>query len=1364
MATANEQNVMQDRRSAWANMASTPMETADDLYEVKKQATGQVGLDDYQYQKKQGIMSSFFKGLPDDPEYRPSFGESLAAGTTEFVRSGANVAAELWSDDRRDARESIESLRKVDPEFADELEKNTIGKKPTGAQLALRGTAAIAEGALTFLPMFKAGRLAVGAAEAAMLTKLGRAGKVISSMPGLKTMVSGSLYGSIYGGTYGAHTGENAKDILKDIAVGGLSGGVLAGTGVLVGKTISASLNRAQAIGKTISAYSPNWAKNNMVVDFFRSSGSRLENGFGDVGKNFMNMYRQAVKVGSADLGRIHLSMIDNGLVAPPSAAKKFFKNVEYVGDNQELMGYYNKVLRGQGAFSDPVIRADAIASDSRLTYLDEMRKWYGTTAQREGVVESLLDLDTYLPKYTKEVLLKQSTAVKLSKAATQAEREAIYAANDPLVKEMVENSVYNEKAFKTLEESYEHYYDYVDFVESGGRLNVTDNKFLQRMVMRGEAKNIDEAAGKLINDMKWKKKSLTPMATSLDFKREVDLPWYDPNPGRVMPSYAVDASMRLSMAKTFGRNDELINEMKGKISNDVNRGAAALEDAKQFEKLVRVVTGQVERSPKAERISQTLRAINVPKLAFAQVLNVGQNLNYLLATDLNSTIYGLQTVFRNEQMRKAIESGVLVNNLLREVFDYSTGGGRIADKILKYTGFTWTETFNRATGAVVAERWALRNYQKFMQTIGFDELEEEAQKKVLKMIHDKNTAENMALNAAIGIQKDFIDQYKNLFPNDDFQIAAGNLGAVKNRLAKLESDIEPKIEKLQKARQILQDELVNESIPLTDQYLVDIQESIDMLRTAVSAGQEPKMKVPFENVEPVKVHPQEAVSEAIDGAVNIRKEQLQGILSKLEEKYAEVQVGGGSYTDVPKPVMPKDPTSQDLGQYLAGVNGDIKAIDGAILGLQNELADKSSLLEGMVDSYSLAEKRVAKDFPQGTAYDKFIEKRKTEFSRKTLTKQAADITKKNGGVTITLDGDVPQNGYVVAKRKDTEAFKPMEEWKAEDIDVYINEHADLLDADNAHLGIWVDDGKVYMDVSTVLPDKTEALITARNADQIGIFDLNSFETLYTRDYEKNINDALARGGVEVPVDGVAPQIEYKKVEAAMPRLTQEERALKELGIDVEEAKLRGFLAPDDFVSSAQSLVEKTQFAGRSSDLPAFASTPMGKVIFQFKTFAYQQMKFLTKELKDNAQNNPKKFLRNIMILGAVFPMVGEVLADVRSLLTQEKRPTKAFDRYMSDLASAGAWGLALDFWNSAERGKTIEFGAGVTISDAAKYLEQVGVPAAKGEFEKAGTNLTKQLLRQSGAGRIIVNTAFPSSVQGETTWQSLLDWSGDEE
>ena len=1375
-----------DRRKVWNDLANTQIQSPDDLYQARKPASAL----NYDFQRKRGFVEGFFKGVPEEEGYESTFGEAFGAGLTEFARSGTRVGVEFLDPERKKARESIEKVRQYDPEFADFIEKGTIGKRPSDAKLAVEGAAAIGEGVLTFLPFFKAGRALIAAKEAATFAKLGKAGEVILKSPTARNFATGGLYGSIYGTLFPLHTDGDFQEALKYGAIGGVVGAPLIGFGGLALRGLSAGAIKTGSFVKTAAELvsenvprflRPSKALPETVYKYLFSTGSTLQKYYGDVGENFVKMWRKASHLSTVDLGRLQLSLIENGIIEAPDIAKPFIKDIKYVGNDRELMNYYNQVLRGQSAYADPIVRASAIGADSRLRYLDTLRKYYGTKSQQVGITENLLDLDTYLPKHTPPVLFSPVKRAALKQATTQAERESIYAANDEVVKDMVENSVFNEKTFGTLEESYKAYYDYSDFVLSGGRILPQDNTFFQKMVADGQANTIDEAAGKIVADLKFRKQTLTPLASSLDFQRKVNLPWYDPNPARVLPVYAVDASARLAMAQTFGARDELIKEMIGKIATDPKRGAEALVDAREFERLIRVITGQIERSPKSERVSQILRAIQVPKLSFAQILNIGQNMNYLLATDFGATAHGLQVIFREQSMRKAIESGVLLNNFLREIFEYSGGGTKFSDAILKYSGFTWTEMFNRSVGAVISERWALTNFKGFLKQRGFAELSEEEQKGILKMMFDKKTFEHKVLQDAIGVQRENIQGFQKLFPDEDFNITAGNVGAAKKKLDKLESAITSKIEKLQKTRQLLERELVAESEPLTDQYVTDLTDAIGFLKGAISEQSVSEIKLPGALEKGTQFTDTE-IRTALDGAIQMRRQELESVLKRLEEKFMEIRALGTAARDIPQ-VKFVDPTKENLGQYVAGVNAEIQAADRAIIGLQNELADKSRFLEGIIDSYQIATKRLANEFPEGLAYDKFLEKRRGEFKMKDISAKAKTLTAKNGGVTISLNGDVPENGFAFAPSKITERVITQDRWTLEDVDRFMEDNLDALNTDDAFLGVWVDEGKVYMDVSVVVADKTEALVRAKTADQISVFDLEKFETHFIKDNEKIISDAIRKGQVEGAVEGGTAQllagervarpgreveagIRLAKAPSEKVKLSPEEIALRELEVDLDEAKLRGFLSPDDLVTAAQVLVVRTQFSGRAIDLPFLASSPMGKVIFQFKTFAYQQARFLSKEIKRDlareTRNLPRAF-RTLLILSTIFPMTGEVLGDIRSLITQEKRPTRPLDRYISDISNAGAYGLLFDFWNSAEIGKTAEFFGGVTVGDATKFIEGV-IVRLPGNPKSAGINFSKQLLRQTGVGRIGVNVLFPSKKQGQPFYQDLLDWAGDEE
>ena len=791
------------------------------------------------------------------------------------------------------------------------------------------------------------------------------------------------------------------------------------------------------------------WVRERIPVTWYKtffSKDSTLAEYYGDVGKNFVKMYENAYQKAGEEVRQFVAGMVDNGLVAPPLIAKRAFKGVKFLAGDKILMGTYDDVLRGIGKYSDPVVQRAAIDADPALKYIDYMRQYYAGQIQSgiDGVGTDLLNIRTYLPKHTPVVTLKSKTVVALAKAKTAFDREAIYALNDPMVNDMVEKSI-KTGAFKNAEEAFKTYYDYTELVVGGRRIDLNDNAFLQHMVKTGQAQTIDEARGKIIRDLQYRESSLTPRAASLDFKREVSLPWYDPNPARVMSAYALDASSRLALAKTFGKNDEVIREMIGKISTDPTRSLGkGIEDAKIFDAVVREIMGQAPTNRSAEEWSAWFRTLQVPKLAFAQVLNIGQVMNYLLPTSFQSVTYGIGQLFRDEGIRNAIKRGVVMNSMMNDMLKYTGGGTQFANKVLQYSGFAASETINRAAGSGVAEHWSKWLFRDLLKIKGLS-VSEKQQQTVARMLTDKRE---------------------------------------------------------------------------------------------------------------------------MDKLVTARMAQIQSTVAEVGKK-----------------------------------------------------------IEFKADLREIAIEQIAKEFPQGLEYDKFL-----AANRKTVA-------------------ELPNIGT------------------------------------------------------------TKGRIVPRG-ESVG--------------------------------------------------QTWEELNLRELGIDVDEAVSRGYLDESDLAIAAQNLVKETQFLNRSIDLSTFMTSPLGKVMVQFKNFAYLQVRFLTRQFKrDLSTGNYKHAMRNLLILGTVFPMTGEVLADVRSLITQEKRPTPGFDRYMSNLANTGVYGLFFDFVNSSIQGKAVEAVAGITVVDASRYLQALlSLPINP---ETNGTRLLKYGLRQTGVGRPFVNLMFPPQTEGKTFFQELQDWSGDQ-
>lgn len=101
------------------------------------------------------------------------------------------------------------------------------------------------------------------------------------------------------------------------------------------------------------------------------------------------------------------------------------------------------------------------------------------------------------------------------------------------------------------------------------------------------------------------------------------------------------------------------------------------------------------------------------------------------------------------------------------------------------------------------------------------------------------------------------------------------------------------------------------------------------------------------------------------------------------------------------------------------------------------------------------------------------------------------------GGFTVHNHfGDAPGSGYMVSV-EGSEQVIPVAGLKADDIVRFRAAHADALAAPDTFLGAWVEDGKVFLDVSKVVHDRNAALQAGRDGRQLAIYDLAAKDTVY---------------------------------------------------------------------------------------------------------------------------------------------------------------------------------------------------------------------------------------------------------------------------
>lgn len=111
----------------------------------------------------------------------------------------------------------------------------------------------------------------------------------------------------------------------------------------------------------------------------------------------------------------------------------------------------------------------------------------------------------------------------------------------------------------------------------------------------------------------------------------------------------------------------------------------------------------------------------------------------------------------------------------------------------------------------------------------------------------------------------------------------------------------------------------------------------------------------------------------------------------------------------------------------------------------------------------------------------------------KELIKNIYRNTIVDNGSSTNLKGEKAQNGYMISI-KDCSIVE-VNKFSVKVLEKIIKQNQDLLQKGN-YLGTWIDNNKVYIDISTRLEKLDEALQLGIENKQLGIFDLNNMETI----------------------------------------------------------------------------------------------------------------------------------------------------------------------------------------------------------------------------------------------------------------------------
>jgi hypothetical protein len=268
------------------------------------------------------------------------------------------------------------------------------------------------------------------------------------------------------------------------------------------------------------------------------------------------------------------------------------------------------------------------------------------------------------------------------------------------VITDVIQNAV-RMGAFESELAAREAWAEYKGFVQHGRRLD----KFLDWMVDHGRARNRSDARYLM---ERFVNRNRVQRATHLERARELDFPFWDPDPSRVLPEYYAQAFKRLERVKTFGPRDEVAKDLIHQIALE---GGDATYVREAFDRIMKPPIQQHAFGVIPPKLTANLRALQVvTKMGLSAALNAPQGLlNSYIKTGVRPTALALRDSLTQGGRDFALRSGAILEGTVHELLQETGPSTRMADAFLKRTGFSATERFNRILSANAAKHYIPR-------------------------------------------------------------------------------------------------------------------------------------------------------------------------------------------------------------------------------------------------------------------------------------------------------------------------------------------------------------------------------------------------------------------------------------------------------------------------------------------------------------------------------------------------------------------------------------------------------------------------------------------------------------------------------
>jgi hypothetical protein len=193
--------------------------------------------------------------------------------------------------------------------------------------------------------------------------------------------------------------------------------------------------------------------------------------------------------------------------------------------------------------------------------------------------------------------------------------------------------------------------------------------------------------------------------------------------------------------------------------------------------------------------------------------------------------------------------------------------------------------------------------------------------------------------------------------------------------------------------------------------------------------------------------------------------------------------------------------------------------------------------------------------------------------------------------------------------------------------------------------------------------------------------------------------------------------------------LEKARRQMRSIGIDLDDT-VKGLrtgrlqMGTREWAELEQTatfgMAQWTQFIPSPLRRPMAWNSPWGRVMFQFKTFALGQGRFLRDAVfAEAARGN----LAPMAYFLSIYPIAGELVGDVKAIVRDKDRPDNMVARLLNDYTMVGGMGIVSDGFTAARFGRFGDWFFGPTAGDAFNTIENL----SRGDVEGVLRQVTRQ-------------------------------------